>query len=228
MNQAHADAAGRENIKSTVFIASENVLAKWSSSSAAPTDLLALADADAEQALAVIQRRRPHFVVLEQMFAASARGTTLVNDLQANKDLAGVDIRILSAERSAVLGSSGPITGRLIASVARSLRCIPVNPTRRARRIQLPAGAELEIDGTRAALINVSTFGVQIVSPTVLRPNTKVEVLIDRDGIELCTRAQVAWSALERASNAIAYRAGVAFVDVQPEVLKFESIEAGA
>jgi hypothetical protein len=228
MTHSQSDTPEREDIKSTVLIASENVLAKWSSSSAAPVDLLALADADADQALAVIERRRPHFVVLEQMFAASARGTTFVNNLRANWNLAGVDIRILPAERSAVLGASAPITGRLIASVARSLRyCGPTSPTRRARRIPMPIGAETHVDGAPAALINLSTFGVQVVSPTVLNPNKKVKVVIDRDGIELSAWAEVAWCSLELASNGIAYRAGVGFVEAQPELLKFESIGAG-
>lgn len=228
MPHAHAEAPGREDIKSTVLLVSKNVLAKWSTSAAAPADLLALADVDAEQALAVIERHRPQFVVLEQLFAASSRGATFVNHLRANAALAGVDIRILSVERSALLGASGPVTGRLIASVARSLRYCPIGPTRRAPRIPMPTGTQLQVDGTRAALINVSTFGVQVVCPTVLKPNKRVEVFIHRDGIELCTQAEVAWSSLELARNVVAYRAGVAFADARPEILELESIAAGA
>jgi hypothetical protein len=226
MIDAIAGARHLDDIKSTVLIASENLLAKWSSSTAAPADLLTLADADAEQALAVIQRRRPHFVVLSELFAASERGACLVSHLRANSDLAGLDIRILSKERSAVLDASGPITGRLIASVARSLQHCPVNPTRRARRIPMPIGSEMQIDGVRAALINVSAFGGQIVSPMVLKPNMKIAVVVEWGGIELRTQAEIVWSSMELASNAVAYRAGIAFADAQPELLNLESIGA--
>lgn len=50
---------------STVFIATEDVLARWTGCVEAPSDLLAFADADAQHALDVIQRRRPQVVVLE-------------------------------------------------------------------------------------------------------------------------------------------------------------------
>ena len=104
--------------KSTVFIASEDVLARWSSRVATPTDLLAFTDADAQHALDVIQRRRPQVVVLEQMFAATARGAALLSHLRSNPPLAGVDIRMLPADRSAALGATGPIHSAMLTSMA--------------------------------------------------------------------------------------------------------------
>jgi hypothetical protein len=224
MTYAPFDQSRREDTESTVLIASEDVLANWSASAATPTDLLALADADALHALAVIERRRPRIVVLEHRFAASLRGATLVNLLGANSDLAGLDIRVLPAARSAMLGSSGPIAGRALAAMATSLQ---QTPTRRARRITLPPGAEMRVNGSNAALINVSTFGVQVLSPSALKPNQKVEVVIDRYGVDLRTRAQIAWAAVELAPAGMLYRAGVAFADAQPELLKFDSVGVG-
>lgn len=220
MSHAPAEAQHREETKSTVLIASEEVLATWSSNAATPTDLLALTDADAQYALAVIERRRPEIVVLEQIFAASSRGAALINHLRTNADLAGVDIRVLPAGRSAGLGVSGPIAGRVIASMAQPLQ---QGPIRRATRVPMPAGAETRVNGARAALINVSTVGIQVVSSMLLKPNQKVEVVIDRDGVVVRAHAHIAWSKLELAQNALAYRAGVAFADTQAEVVRLDS-----
>ena len=202
--------------RSTVFIASEDVLAKWSSRVATPTDLLAFADADAQHVLDVIQRRRPQVVVLEQMFAATARGIALVNHLRSNPTLAGVDIRMLPADRSGALGATGPINGGMLTSMAQPLQH---GPERRAQRIKMPNGAEVLIDGERTALIDLSTFGVQVVSDTILKPNQSVRVVINREGLVLRTRAAIAWSSLELARDAATYRAGVEFADVQPRLV---------
>jgi hypothetical protein len=206
----------KEDAGSTVLIASENVLAAWSSRATTPTDLLALADADAQGALAVIERRRPRIVVLEQMFAASPRGAALVKALRSNSHLAGLDIRVLPADRSAQLGASGPINGQALTRMARSLEA---TPKRRVHRITMPEGAAVLVDGVRADLIDLSTLGAQIVSPTILRPNQKILVVMDREGVVLRTQAAIAWSSLELTPKALTYRAGVEFVYAQPKLL---------
>jgi hypothetical protein len=224
MAHGSSNAARREDAESTILIASQDVLATWSATALAPTDILALADADAQHALAVIERRRPHIVILEQIFAASKRGAALISQLRTSAQLAGTDIRVLSAARSATLGASGPVPGHVLASMAQPLQ---QGTFRRAPRITLPKGAEMRLDGGRAALINVSTFGLQVVSPTVLKPNQKVEIIIDRYGVDLRTRAEIAWSVLELGQSGVSYRAGIAFAEPQPELLKFETISAG-
>jgi hypothetical protein len=152
------------------------------------------------------------------------RGATLVCHLRSNTDLAGLDIRVLPAARSAGLGAAGPIAGRVLASMAQSLP--QAGPSRRAPRVPMPDGADIGLDGGRAALFNVSTFGVQVISPRVLKPNQKVEVVIDRDGVMVRARAEVAWSAMELRPNLVAYRAGVAFAYAQPDLIRFESFDA--
>ena len=202
--------------ESTVFIASEDLLAKWSSRAATPRDLLAFADADVQHALDVIQRRRPQVVVIEQMFAATTRGTALVNHIRSNSELAGVDLRMLEADRSAALSTTGPINGSMLTSMAKPLQH---GPERRVQRIKMPQGAEVLIDGARTALIDLSTFGAQVVSTTILKPNQNVRVVINREGLVLRTRAAIAWSALELARDAASYRAGVEFSDAQPRLV---------
>ena len=223
MTDTHDDAASRGDAEPTVLIATEDVLARWSSCATSSIDFLAFADTDAQQALHVIERRRPHVVVLEQLFAASTSGAALVNQLRSASDLAGLDIRILPAERSAVLGASGPLNGRSLTSLALPLRD---GSTRRAPRIAMPSGAEVFVDGTRTALINVSAFGAQVLSTTILRPNQRVRIAINRNGGVSCTWAEVTWCAMELAQNTAAYRAGVKFAQAKPEFLEINSIRA--
>ena len=209
------------NTGSTVFIASEDLLARWSSRAATPTDLLAFADADAQHALDVIERRPPRAVVLEQLFASSARGAAFVRHLRAIPALAGLDIRTLSSERAAGLATGGPANGGMLAGMADPLQ---VGPVRRARRLRMPDGAEVLVDGTRTALIDLSTFGAQVVSETILRPKQSVRVMLNRDGMVMQVAAAIAWSAVELLSATHTYRAGLEFADEQTRTL----LEAGS
>jgi len=208
-----------------VLIASEDVLAGWSASATRPAGILALADADDQHALAVIGRRRPKVVVLMQIFASSARGASFVSQLRGNADLAGLDIRVLPAARSSLLGSADVLAGHVLASAAQPL---PQGPARRAPRMTMPSGVEMRVEGARAALINVSLFGAQVLSPQALKPNQQVEIVIDRYDVNLHTRAEIVWSSLELSRAGMTYRAGIAFPDAHPEVLKLEAIAAHA
>ena len=199
---------------STVFIASEDLLAHWSARVAMPTDLLAFADADAQHALDVIERRRPRVVILEQLFASTPRGAAFVKHLRANSALADLDIRTLSAERAANLAAGGPANGGMLTWMAEPLQH---GPARRAPRARMPQGAEVLVDGSRTALIDLSTFGAQVVSETILKPSQSVRVIINREGVVMRTAAAIAWSALELSRDTATYRAGLEFADAQPE-----------
>jgi hypothetical protein len=206
-----------------VLIAPEEVLAGWSARAARPVGILALADVDDEHALEVIRRRRPTVVVLMQMFASSARGASFVSQLRGRADLAGLDIRLLPASRSSLLGSAEVLAGHVLANAAQPL---PQGPLRRAPRLTMPSGVEMRVEGACAALVNVSPLGAQVVSPTALKPRQQVEIVIDRYDVNLHTTAKIVWSSLELSRGAIAYRAGLAFPDAHPEVLKLEAIAA--
>jgi hypothetical protein len=145
--------------------------------------------------------------------------------LRGNADLAGLDIRVLPAARSALLGSAEVLAGHVLASAAQPL---PQGPARRAPRITMPSGIEMRVEGAKAALVNVSPFGVQVVSPAKLKPNQQVELVIDRDDVNLRTTAEIVWSSIELSRDGMSYRAGIAFSDSHPEVLKLEAIAAHA
>ena len=130
----------RDKSQAIVLIASESVLTTWSLSASRPTDLLVVSDVDDEHALAIVERRRPEILILEQTFAASARGGDFIRRLRVRPDLRDLDVRVLPAECSAMLGAPGPIVGHVLASLSQS---VPMGPLRRAPRIAIPDETEI-------------------------------------------------------------------------------------
>ena len=65
-------------------------------------------------------------------------------------------------------------------------------------------------------MIDLSTVGAQVISPTVLRPNQKVRITIPVDDLTMRFRGAVAWAKFELPkppAKAPQYRAGVEFTD---------------
>src|SRR5205085_3764297 len=84
--------------------------------------------------------------------------------------------------------------------------------TRRAPRFRVRTGVELQLDGNPAAVIDLSTVGAQVISPTVLRPNQKVRISLPNDEFLLRFRGAVAWAKFElpkAPAKQPQYRAGV-------------------
>jgi hypothetical protein len=86
--------------------------------------------------------------------------------------------------------------------------------TRRAPRFKIAHGVEVLIDGNPAALLDLSTVGAQVISPTILRPNQRVRVSLT-DGAGLIRfNAAIAWAAFEIPPQVgPRYRAGIEFMD---------------
>ena len=73
---------------------------------------------------------------------------------------------------------------------------------------------DILLDGNPATLLDLSTCGAQMVSPTILRPNQRVRMaLTDESGVIRFT-ASVAWAAFEiPPKSGPRYRAGLDFLD---------------
>ena len=48
--------------------------------------------------------------------------------------------------------------------------------TRRAVRTRVRQGVVIQLDGNPATVVDMSTIGAQVVSPTILKPNQRVRV----------------------------------------------------
>ena len=206
----------RIDCPSTVFIASEDLLAQWSERPETPTDLLAFADKDVQHAVDIIRRNQPQIVVFDQTFASTSAGAAVVDDLCSDPRLARTDIRLLEAARSASLGTHGPTTGLALANLAKPLGR---RPLRQASRVKMPAGTDVLVDGAPAILVDISTSGAQVVSSTILKPNQRVRLVVTTNGTAGRSAASVIWSSVEMVQDRISCRAGVLFTGAHPEFL---------
>jgi PilZ domain len=200
-------------------------------------EALAFSDADALKALEAITREKPPAVVLERLFAATSRGAALIKRIKADPSLAGCEIKIVAhdgkpltankkkkvegttaaAQPAAAPEPPPPAPSPSPAAAAPAAPAAPLDQrgTRRAPRFAVAKGIEVMIDGKPAALINVSVVGAQVVSPTILKPNQRVRmVLQDPEGPIRCM-AGVAWAAFEMPKSGPVYRAGIEFFDAE-------------
>ena len=204
-------------------------------------DVLTFADTEPIQALQMIMDQRPGLVVLERLFAATPRGAALINRIKSDPALAHAEVRVMShtgdytrqvvkpsvsappAGPPAVSASgSAPQTSGSPAATAEAPKALDWQGTRRAPRFRVRAGVELQLDGNPAAVIDLSTVGAQVISPTVLRPNQKVRITIPNDELQMRFRGAIAWAKFELPKapvKAPQYRAGVEFTDADAKAI---------
>ena len=176
-------------------------------------DALAFSDADALKALEAITRDRPKVIALEKQFAATSRGAALIKRIKADPKLRKCEIRVVSHE-----GESEDVTPPEPAS--QSAEAAPPakldqRGTRRAPRVKIVDGVEVLIDGSPAVLIDLSVVGAQVVSPTILRPNQRVRMILPDEERPIRCVAGVAWAAFEMPKSGPRYRAGIEFFDAE-------------
>lgn len=189
-------------------------------------DAMTFADTDALRALDAITRHRPGVVALERVFAATSRGAALINRVKADPALSSCEIRIISPDseyapvtppRPAVQTAGAPVA---VAEPA----CAPAPPldqrgTRRAPRFKIVDGVEVLVDGNPAALVDLSVAGAQVVSPTSLKPNQRVRLLLPDVLRPIRFSAGVAWAAFEMPKDGPRYRAGIEFFDADAQAV---------
>jgi hypothetical protein len=206
-------------------------------------EILTFADTEPIQALQTIMEQRPALVVLERLFAATPRGAALINRIKSDPDLAHAEVRVMShtgdytrqvVKPSKVAGTpAGPAAAVTATATAPQASAAPVatedapkaldwHGTRRAPRFRVRAGVELQLDGNPASVIDLSTVGAQVISPTVLRPNQKVRITIPVDDLMMRFRGAIAWAKFELPKapvKAPQYRAGVEFTDADAKAI---------
>ncbi len=83
---------------------------------------------------------------------------------------------------------------------------------RQARRVKIQMDGDLLVDGVASVLVDISTLGAQVVSPTTLRPNRVVRLMLRTGSGECAAEGRIVWAQLESSrAEATQYRAGVQF-----------------
>jgi hypothetical protein len=176
-------------------------------------DALAFSDADALKALEAITRDRPKVIALEKQFAATSRGAALIKRIKADPKLRKCEIRVVSHEgESEDVEQPEPASQSVEAAPPAKL---DQRGTRRAPRVKIVDGVEVLIDGSPAVLIDLSVVGAQVVSPTILRPNQRVRMILPDEERPIRCVAGVAWAAFEMPKSGPRYRAGIEFFDAE-------------
>jgi len=179
--------------------------------------------------------QQPGLVILERLFAATPRGAALINRIKSDPQLAHTEVRVMShtgdytrqvvkptatktpaAAAAATAGASAaPHSSAGAVATEEAPKALDWHGTRRAPRFRIRTGVEVQLDGNPASVVDLSTVGAQVISPTVLRPNQKVRITLPNDEFLLRFRGAVAWAKFElpKSTNAPQYRAGVEFTD---------------
>lgn len=170
-------------------------------------------EAEALEALDHIIRTKPSIIAMEDQFSGTSRGGALINRIKDDPALSGCEVRVLAhdAAQVRVAVKRGGHGGSAVA-VDEKKPALDVKGTRRAPRIRIKDGIEVAIDGNPAALIDLSTVGAQVVSPTVLKPNQRVRVVLGEGKNAVKCSGAIAWAAFEMPKGTgTRYRAGIDF-----------------
>ena len=173
-------------------------------------------DSEALEALDHIMTARPDLVAMQDEFSETSRGMALINRIKDDPALSECEVRVMAknaAKNRVAVKRGGQSTGPAVAvDEATPAPALDQKGTRRAPRIRIKDGVEVAVDGNPAALIDLSAVGVQIVSPTVLKPNQRVRVQIGDAKNPIKCSGSIAWAAFEMPKGqATRYRAGVDF-----------------
>jgi len=225
----------------TVIVGARQLHDALRDNAGATGDVLTFGDDEPLKALETIAVRRPRVVAVERLFAATSRGAALINRIKADPALSGAEIRIVAHDGTyarvsprrtppaqpppTVVSVAAPAVAVEIEAVVEPI--VPPQPaandqysiTRRARRFRMLDGTEAQVDGSLARIVDLSTIGAQILSPTPLKPDQLVRiVLVDERGA-VRFHGAVAWASYEIPKGISQYRAGVEFKGAELKVL---------
>jgi len=214
-----------------LVIAAENLMPGLRERLKVEGEIVGFSDTEPIQALQAIMDQRPGLVVLERLFAATPRGAALINRIKSDPQLANAEVRVMSHtgdySRQVVKPSSVPAPaaqpvgagGQSSSQVATedAPRPLDWHGTRRAPRFRLRGAIERQLDGNPAAIVDLSTVGAQVISPSALKPNQRVRIGLSDDKANLRFNGSVAWASFEiPPGSGPRYRAGIEFIGADP------------
>lgn len=190
---------------------------------------IAFADTDALLALVAIARRRPGVVAIEREFANTRRGASLIRRIKADPALAVCDVRVVTHDSDDAPVSPGPAreAAAILAAAAPDPTVAEAVPpvvatldqrgTRRVLRSKVVKGVEVQIDGYKALLVDLTVIRAQVLSPTILKPNRQVRFTLASKAQPMRCRAAVIWASFEIPKGTALYRAGLELLDASQE-----------
>lgn len=176
-------------------------------------DVRTFTESEAVEALDHIIHNKPRIIALDHAFSSSARGTALINRIKDDPSLRECEVRVIAhdSEMIRVAVKRGHAGGAAVA-VDEPPPALDQKGTRRAARLRIKDGVDVAVDGNPAALIDLSSVGAQVVSPSVLKPNQRVRVVLGEGKSPVRCNGSVAWAAFEMPKGmATRYRAGIDF-----------------
>jgi hypothetical protein len=179
-------------------------------------------DAETPEALDHIVQSKPRIVALETEFSATSRGSALINRIKDDPALSSCEIRVIAHDgalnRLAMRRTKSGTN--LAVAVAEPRPALDPVGTRRATRVAIQDGVEIQVDGHAAALVNLSTVGAQVLSPKTLKPNQRVRIVFTEGNAVIRCTGLIVWAAFEMPKGAPPrYRAGIALTADDPKPL---------
>ena len=88
--------------------------------------------------------------------------------------------------------------------------------SRQAERVKLDAANDVLVDGVTSILVDISIRGAQVLSPTTLRPNRVVRLMLRTSAGTCAGEGRIVWAHLESSTAAVGaqYRAGMLFTNM--------------
>ena len=215
-------------VASVVLIVSEDEVRAVTSEPGFETDIHVFADTDAIKAMQLITRDRPRLVVLGRAFTDSKRGAALINTISTDPTLADIQIRVLGQATYYLHLVSQRAEAGLAPGTAVPGEPLPADylGTRQARRFRMDDAVEVRLDETPTTLVELSRTGAHVVGPIALRPHQRIGLSLVDSEQDLRLTASVAWVFFEptRGDDAPHYRAGLKFIDADPEIIEAFSV----
>lgn len=176
-------------------------------------------DHEVREAVEYIATARPELVAIDAEFAVSARGEALIGRIEEDATLR-CQLKLLARGEHAAPPARKSGTG-ITPVGAPAPAPYEKHGTRRARRVRMPEGVAVTLDGSPAELVDLSSVGAQVVSKAVLRPNQRVRLLLPEGHRHLRCAGSVVWAAYEMpAGKPPRYRAGLKLSGVEGDALE--------